>query len=79
MLNCPAKDMLSYNNWLKPLPLRAHPIGMQNHPSTADDGLLDWIAERRELYAMPGVMLIAGDNGLRIRTKLEGLTFEAAE
>jgi integrative and conjugative element protein (TIGR02256 family) len=56
-----------------------HPNGMQNQPSSDDDNLLNWIAERRELYAMPGVMLIAGDNGLRVLTRLEGITLESTE
>lgn len=53
-----------------------HPMGMHNAPSSDDDDLLDWIAERRELFVMPGIMLIMGENGLRVRTRAAGETQE---
>lgn len=53
-----------------------HPLGMLNEPSPDDEKLLDWITERRELYVMPGVMLIMGENGLRVRTRAAGDTQE---
>lgn len=53
-----------------------HPMGVNNEPSSDDDDLLDWIAERRELFVMPGIMLIMGENGLRVRTRAAGETQE---
>jgi hypothetical protein len=53
-----------------------HPMGVNNEPSSDDDDLLDWIAERRELFVMPAVMLIMGENGLRVRTRAAGQTQE---
>lgn len=53
-----------------------HPLGMHNEPSSDDERLLNWITERRELYVMPGVMLIMGENGLRIRARIAGETHE---
>lgn len=47
-----------------------HPKGHGNQPSADDDKLLAWIAERRGLFVMPGIMLILGDNGFRLRTAL---------
>lgn len=47
-----------------------HPKGSGNQPSNDDDKLLAWIAERRGLFVMPGIMLILGDNGFRLRTAL---------
>lgn len=54
-----------------------HPLGKQNEPSSDDEKLLGWIAERRELFVMPGIMLIMGENGLRVRTRAAGETQEA--
>ena len=53
-----------------------HPLGMRNEPSPDDEKLLDWITERRELFVMPGIMLIMGENGLRVRTRAAGDTQE---
>lgn len=53
-----------------------HPLGVRNEPSSDDEKLLDWITERRELYVMPGIMLIMGENGLRVRTRTAGDTHE---
>lgn len=46
-----------------------HPAGASNAASRDDYNLLSWIAERRELFLMPGIMLILGDNGFRVCAK----------
>jgi hypothetical protein len=52
-----------------------HPRGVRNAPSTDDKKLLAWIAERRALFVMPGVMLILGENGFRLLVSAnEGLS-----
>lgn len=53
-----------------------HPLGMNNEPSSEDEKLLDWIAERRELFVMPGIMIIMGENGLRVRIRVADETQE---
>jgi hypothetical protein len=46
-----------------------HPAGSSNTASYDDRNLLSWIAERRSLFLMPGVILILGDNGFRACAK----------
>ncbi|MEP5759430.1 MAG: ThiF family adenylyltransferase [Litoreibacter sp.] len=54
-----------------------HPKGSGNQPSDDDDNLLAWIAERRGLFVMPGIMLILGDNGFRLRTATDASSIDS--
>ena len=42
-----------------------HPAGSSSDPSARDRRLLGWIADLRQLFLMPGLLLILGDDGLR--------------
>lgn len=42
-----------------------HPTGSNSQPSALDRTLLGWVTDLRELFLMPGLLLILGDDGLR--------------
>ncbi len=42
-----------------------HPTGSSSAPSDLDNTLLGWVADLRQLFLMPGLLLILGDDGLR--------------
>lgn len=42
-----------------------HPTGSNSEPSALDRTLLSWVADLRQLFLMPGLLLILGDDGLR--------------
>jgi integrative and conjugative element protein (TIGR02256 family) len=42
-----------------------HPIGSTSDESDLDRTLLSWVADLRQLFLMPGLLLILGDDGLR--------------
>lgn len=41
-----------------------HPAGSSSEPSDLDRTLLGWVADLRQLFLMPGLLLICGDDGL---------------
>ena len=42
-----------------------HPEGCNSNPSKLDHELLSWVADLCQLFLMPGLLLILGDDGLR--------------
>ncbi|MDF3414851.1 hypothetical protein HKX54_10330 [Sulfitobacter sp. M57] len=53
-----------------------HPAGSSSHPSGLDRTLLGWVADLRQLFLMPGLLLILGDDGLRAVLQKEGYSGE---
>lgn len=49
-----------------------HPAGSSSEPSDLDRTLLNWIADLRQLFLMPGLLLIFGDDGLRVLIQKNG-------
>lgn len=50
-----------------------HPAGLSSDPSGLDRTLLGWVADLRQLFLMPGILLILGDDGLRVVLQKEGI------
>jgi hypothetical protein len=53
-----------------------HPAVSSSHPSGLDRTLLGWVADLRQLFLMPGLLLILGDDGLRAVLQKEGYSSE---
>jgi integrative and conjugative element protein (TIGR02256 family) len=53
-----------------------HPSGANSNPSNQDLDLLTWIAQRRQPFLMPGVLLICGHDGLRLVLQWKERTIE---
>lgn len=49
-----------------------HPAGSNSEPSQLDRRLLRWVADLRQLFLMPGLLLILGDDGLRVVLEKDG-------
>ena len=49
-----------------------HPAGSKSEPSGLDRTLLGWVADLRQLFLMPGLLLILGDDGLRAVLQKDG-------
>lgn len=49
-----------------------HPNGSNSEPSELDRTLLGWVADLRQLFLMPGLLLILGDDGLRVVLQKDG-------
>lgn len=49
-----------------------HPAGSKSEPSGLDRTLLGWVADLRQLFLMPGLLLIFGDDGLRVVLQKDG-------
>lgn len=49
-----------------------HPAGSKSEPSGLDRTLLGWIADLRQPFLMPGLLLILGDDGLRLVLQKDG-------
>ncbi|WP_292294678.1 ThiF family adenylyltransferase [Marivita sp.] len=54
-----------------------HPAGSTSAPSSLDRTLLNWVADLRQLFLMPGLLLILGDDGLRVIVEKAGLVEES--
>ncbi|WP_279626440.1 ThiF family adenylyltransferase [Polycladidibacter hongkongensis] len=44
-----------------------HPVGFSSAPSSLDDKLISWIGDKCQFNLRPGIMLICGSDGLRVR------------
>jgi integrative and conjugative element protein (TIGR02256 family) len=54
-----------------------HPAGSDSEPSELDRTLLRWVTDLRQLFMMPGLLLILGDDGLRVVVQKDGRIEEA--
>ena len=54
-----------------------HPAGSTSAPSSLDRTLLNWVADLRQLFLMPGLLLILGDDGLRVVVEKAGQVEES--
>ena len=54
-----------------------HPAGSSSAPSELDRTLLGWVADLRQLFLMPGLLLIWGDDGIRVFLQKDGQVEEA--